>query len=176
MEEIWKDVKGFKGYYQISNLGNLKSLDRYQKGKGGTMYFVKGRIMKHCLDGKGYHYCYLSKDNVRTTGKIHRLVAKAFIPNPENKSQVNHLRGKDNNDVDSIEWATPKENVVHAWKNNLCESKKGINSNANKLSEKQVYEIKLLKGIKTSREVGLQYNVSKTSILNIWNNKLWNHL
>jgi len=177
MEEIWKDVKGYEGHYQISNLGNLKSLGRYQKSRWGTEFFVKERIMKHCFDGGGYHYCYLSKNDVRKAHKIHRLVCEAFRINYFNKLQVNHKDCNiDNNTLDNLEWNTPKENMIHAWENNRCKSKKGIDNSAHKLTEQQVREIKLLKDKMFQREVGKMFGVSKTIIGKIWRDELWTHV
>lgn len=105
-KELWKDVVGYEGYYQVSNLGNVKSLDRViSTGR------YHGRVMKLTIKRKGYKSVNLTKDGKGTVKPVHRLVAIAFIPNPENKPFVNHLdETPGNNNVDNLEWVTAKEN------------------------------------------------------------------
>lgn len=124
MEEIWKDIEGYEGLYQVSNLGRIKSLGRTierigQKGKSfKRTYPVK--ILKFGKDPKGYYRTSLALNGVNTTVKIHRIVAQAFIPNPNKLPQVNHIDGnKENNRVDNLEWCDNQENQDHAWKNGL---------------------------------------------------------
>jgi hypothetical protein len=105
--EIFKDIEGYEGLYQVSNLGNVKSYHKYKEGK----------ILSPGLKTEGYKYVHLH------SGKnfyIHRLVAQAFLPNPLNKPQVNHINGiKADNRLDNIEWATSSENRIHAYKTGL---------------------------------------------------------
>ena len=113
MEEIWKDIEGYEGLYQISNLGRVKSFPRK-----GTQT-KKEKILKEKRDKKGY--CFVSLNNVGAKPyKIHRLVAQAFIPNLENKPQINHIDGdKTNNRIDNLEWCNNSENQIHAYKKGL---------------------------------------------------------
>ena len=115
--EKYKDIKGYEGMYQVSNLGNVKSLDRII-WNGHVMHLHKGRVMKP--KGVKYKEVLLCKEGKNKKWFIHRLVALHFIPNPENKSQVNHKDGiKDNNHISNLEWATSKENNKHAWETGL---------------------------------------------------------
>lgn len=108
MKEIWKDIEDYEGVYQVSNIGRVRSLDR----KNSIGRRVSGRILQSGDNGEGYRMVVLTKNGKCKTKKVHRLVAMAFIPNPDNKPVVNHLdETQDNNNVDNLEWATVKENV-----------------------------------------------------------------
>lgn len=104
MEEIWKDIPEYEGLYQVSNLGRIKSLQNY-RGKGNIL---KQRIKK------GYYTIGLRKNAKRKWYLTHRLVAQAFIPNPNNLPQINHIdENKLNNNVDNLEWCTVKYNNTY---------------------------------------------------------------
>ena len=119
MNEIWKDIKGYEGKYQVSSLGNVKSLLDKQLNK-------REIILKPSLNHKGYLRVYLSKDSKKSTKTIHRLVAETFIPNLESKKTVNHIDGnKINNRVDNLEWLSNTENQKHAWELGLKKALKG---------------------------------------------------
>lgn len=130
-EEVWKDIEGYRGAYQISNLGNVKSVEREvtqwnESAKKYVTRIQKGLIMKPFEDEDGYLRLQLIKDGVRKKHFVHRLVALAFIPNPENKPEVNHKEGdKKDNRVWMLEWSTSSENQRHAIANKLYETAKG---------------------------------------------------
>ncbi|MDS7057068.1 NUMOD4 motif-containing HNH endonuclease [Klebsiella pneumoniae] len=142
----WKDIKGFEGLYQINDAGELRSLDRKElcTRKDGKQFFRnrKGKMLNPSRDEDGYLVTMLSRDGKPKGVKIHRLVAEAFISNPENKEHVNHKDGdKENNHVDNLEWATPLENVTHAVETKL-KNDKGVNNNNAKLTMEEVKYIK----------------------------------
>lgn len=119
MEEIWKDINGYENEYQISNLGNVRSLDKKVNCGYNSFAIKNGKVLKLHQSLK-YKYIMLSSNNKQKMYRVHILVAKAFIPNPQNKTQVNHKNGnKLDNRVENLEWVTPKENLIHAWKNKL---------------------------------------------------------
>jgi hypothetical protein len=117
--EQWKDIKGFEGMYQVSNLARIKSVERL-RSNGSGMQLQPEKIKDIQTHMNGYKYVNLSKDNKNYTHRIHRLVAEAFIPNTENKPDVNHMdTDKGNNLPHNLEWATKKENTKHLIKNGL---------------------------------------------------------
>ena len=115
MEEIWKDIKGYEGRYQISNFGRVKSLI-YPKEKIMNIYNFRRDGEK----GKGYWRVRLIKNSSYKYFFVHRLVAEAFIPNPNNYATVNHINGiKTDNRIDNLEWCSLKENIQKAWETGL---------------------------------------------------------
>lgn len=116
MEE-WRDIEGFEGIYQVSNMGRVRSLAHETNGK-----HYKGKILSSGVSA-GYHLVRLSKGNEKVSKRVHRLVAEAFIENLNELPEVNHLDGnKNNNCVENLEWCTSKENKVHAWVTGLTKA------------------------------------------------------
>lgn len=114
MEEIWKDIKGYEGYYQVSNLGRVRSLDKYIK-IGGVWQNKKGVIRKPRINASGYYTIDFSVNKVRKHFLVARLVAAAFIPNPNNYPCVNH---KDENRLNNFVWVN-EDGTVDPEKSNL---------------------------------------------------------
>ena len=115
--EIWKDIKGYEGLYQISNLGNVKSVQRFSTHWQGGVRIVKERILKHSYK-KGYAFVDLSKNNIRSNKQIHRLIAEHFIPNPKNYPIVLHKDDDPSNmSIDNLMWGTTSINAIHAYEN-----------------------------------------------------------
>ena len=115
MEEIWKDIEGFEGLYQVSNFGKIKSLARTYKNSGSYSGFIsrKESLVK-CFDVDGYHQCYLSKNGKTKSLKVHRLVALSFIENETHSNLINHIDGnRKNNLASNLEWVNNSENALH---------------------------------------------------------------
>ena len=120
MNELWKDIKGYEGYYQISNLGRVKSLNRTIIRRDNKIYHQKEQIITPCINHKGYYCCILRKEFKGYPKRVHRLVAENFLDNPNNLLQVNHIDGnKQNNNVNNLEWISNYDNMQHSIKMGL---------------------------------------------------------
>lgn len=137
MVEIWKDIKGYEGLYQVSNLGRIKSL--------GNLQNRKEKLLKVNIYN-GYCIVYLYKNNKKKSYLCHRLVAEAFIPNPDNLPQVNHKdENKLNNRVDNLEWCTSKYNVNYSSaKPIMCVETGVVYNSLTEVSEKYNIQLALL--------------------------------
>ena len=166
--EIWKDIPGYEGRYQVSNEGRVKSFARKEP-----------TIMSQKID-RGYARVGLRHKSSReqTHYAIHRLVAEAFIPNPGNKPVVNHLDGcKTNNYATNLEWATLSENDVHAYKHGLRKPTNGTINGQSKLTEDAVRNIrKRVANGETQRSVAEDYPISFQTVNDIVLGKRWGWL
>lgn len=117
MQEIWKDIPRYIGYYQASNLGKIKSIERNGTKKGG-------RILKPVLAKNGYLVMTLRANGIKRVEKVHRLIAETFLSNSNNLPQVNHKdENKENNYVDNLEWCTQKYNINYGNRNKKVSNK-----------------------------------------------------
>lgn len=171
MKETWKSLDGLVkngDNYEISDLGNVKNV-------------TTGKIRKNQIDKDGYLWVSLYKNNKPFNAKIHRLIALAFIPNPDNKPTVNHKDGnKKNNDISNLEWSTSSENNKHAYDIGLKIPHKmlGEKHPNSKLSEKDILKIREMYsyGIYSYRDLGKIFNIDYTMIGKIINRDNWNHI
>lgn len=124
--EIWKDVPGYEGLYQVSNMGNIKSLSHYARNnKKGGLRLTEGRILSQYKMPNGYMQVQFSKNEGREKVYVHRIVAMAFLSNENGFSDVNHIDGnKENNSVDNLEWCSHRSNQIHMIQNRM--TKKAI--------------------------------------------------
>lgn len=175
IREIWRDVAGYEGYYQVSTVGRVRSLDRVIKRANNSPMLRKGVMLTPQKDSDGYLLVGLKRGGKEYKAKVHRLVAEAFIPNYDNKPIVNHLDGdKGNNAVNNLEWCTDRENSHHARATGLLRPARGENSGKHKLSEADVLRIReLLADGLSMNSIARMYSVSFTSIRYIAIGKNW---
>lgn len=156
-----KIYHGYEGLYQVSNLGKIKSLDRYKLIKSK----IKGRVLKPGVNNQGYYQISLNKDGKTKHVRINRIVAEVFIKNNENKQEVNHKDGnKQNNCVNNLEWVTPKENIQHAVKNNLINPVKGKKHYKSKKIRQYTKDNKFIKEYFSITEASKQTKILRSAI------------
>jgi hypothetical protein len=169
MYEIWKDIPGYEGLYQINNTGIIKSLMRLSiHNRHKTPMVLKEKILKVHLINVGYYIARLCDNNDKKF-LVHILVAKTFIPNPENKPQVNHKNGiKTDNRVENLEWCTRSENLKHSFKIGLKSNKGEKNPNC-KLTN---YQIEMIRNNNNKQEIiARQFGITQSHISSIKNYK-----
>lgn len=163
--EIWKPINGLEGLYEISDMGNLRSIDRTVM-RGELKINYKGKLRKVFNDTNGYLIVLIRGKCV----KIHRLVAQHFIPNPELKKCVNHINGiKTDNRATNLEWCTSSENNKHAYNSGLKRKLKGEKTANSKFTQNEVDQIRaeFSKGSYNFSSLGRKYKVKGDTIANI---------
>lgn len=174
--ENWKDIEGYAGLYQVSNLGRVKSSAHTTIDRNGKRHVVKGQILKPTVGKFGYARIRIYKSGKQKVALLHRLVAQVFIDNPENKPEVNHKNGiKSDNSAINLEWVTRSENLKHAYNSGLYERRTGERHNRSKLTEDQVAKIKLLykKGKYTVSALAKKFSTCQTNVSSILNGLTW---
>src|SRR5687768_11205255 len=137
-EEIWKDVIGYEGSYQVSSIGRVRSLTRKVNAKNGSKMTKEGRLLNPGINSKGYRLLTLQINGVWKSVKLHRLVCSHFKPNDKNLPEINHIDGdKLNNHINNLEWCDRRHNMQHASINGLFNANKGAQNHQAKLTEEQ---------------------------------------
>jgi hypothetical protein len=174
--EIWKDINEFIGYYQISNYGRIKSLSRMiHNGKG---YFLsEEKILSPVLDSSGHCQVHLHNDTGRKTLLVHRLVGAAFLPNPLNLPQINHIDGNpENNHLNNLEWCDNSHNQKHAFALGL-QCNMGQNHPKTNFVDTDILEIRKLRKLGTkNKDIAEMYGVCPSTISAITRSVNWSHI
>ena len=169
LTEVWKDIPDYEGSYQVSNMGRVRSVDRVVTYKNSRVQKHKGRVLKPCIINSGYEQVGLFDDNGRIGKSVHRLVLETFKPHVNMIDlQVNHIDGnKLNNHLTNLEWATGRDNILHAYDIGLIDKKGERGSNV-KLSNTDVLEIlQRLDTGESQGDIALDFSVSKGCISHI---------
>lgn len=173
MEEIWKDVQGYEGYYQVSNLGRVKSLQRTANKKNGVR-LVRERFMCFCRLKRGYLTVTLSKNRKTDVILVHRLVCQAFKPINE-YFEVNHINAKPyDNRIENLEWVTGLENKRHAKSMGL--NPKGETHGMVKLTKEQVLMIKYGHKDIMQKDIAKLYSITPSQVCRIRKGLKWSHI
>ena len=180
-QEIWVDVSGFEPFYEISTLGRIRSKPRMKRIRGGGLQPIPARLITAQLLKNGYFYVTLWSGKTKgTTTPLHRVIAKAFIPNPENKPEVNHLNGiRTDNSIENLEWCTTRENALHKYRvlGYKCPTTlKGTANKAAKLNDDKVRQILTLAGSVSMAGIAQRFSVSKRAVQFIIHRKTWKHV
>jgi hypothetical protein len=171
--EVWKKID-CNNYYEVSNYGNIRSVDRIVEHKTSKFLNIKSQKIKPALRKDGYLHVHLAKDCKSLNKTVHRLVAIAFLENPLNKFDINHKDGnKSNNNLSNLEWNTRSENLYHAY--NIGLKERGEKHYNSKLTEIQVNEIRSINGV-SQTQIGINYNVSRKCISKILKRQTWKHI
>ncbi len=174
MTETWKDIPGYEGRYQVSDLGNVRSLDRYVKGGPGRVRIAKGRMLSMITMPKNRYFSVtLWKDNTYLWISVHKLVALAFLGGcPEGKETLHSDGNPENNRVGNLRYGTRKENVADAIKHGT--HIKGATQGSAKLCDEDVIFIK--NSPLNQRILGELFGVHQSNISRIKNTKAWKHV
>ena len=176
--EIWMPIRGYEEYYHVSVLGRIKSLARIYSNGRATIY-KQQQIMNPGRDKKGYLHVVLTVGGIRTTFKVHRVVANHFLPNIENKPEVNHKNGiKDDNRVINLEWVDQSENQLHAYKMGLSVPRQGQKHGRAKLMDQDVAVMRELydTGKYTHTEIANEFGIHREHCAQIIRRKSWTHI
>jgi hypothetical protein len=177
--EIWKTISKFNDEYEISNLGNIRSVHGIITRSNGRKHTRVSKQLKPALNQSGYFAGAVCVNKKMIPYVVHRLVAEVFIPNPFNKLEVNHMNGvKTDNRLVNLEWVTHQENMDHAYENGLVRILKGEEIGTSILNEQQVKEIrsKFIPRIYSRVKLAKEYNISEATIKDILYRRTWLHI
>lgn len=180
MQEVWKPISGFESFYEVSSHGRVRSLPRIVGNRWGTAKgkLVPGAIKAFSRNSQGYCSVHLYVAQRLHKFYAHRLVAIAFIENPRDLPQVNHLDGdKENNAAHNLEWCTPSENCSHAISERLYVQAKGEASGNAVLTESDVIEIREMaaRGI-YHKDIAEKFGIGRKAITKVVNRQRWAHV
>lgn len=168
--EGWIDIRGYEDFYQVSDLGNVRSKDRTVACRRLGTKNLRSRPLKTTVDSQGYCRVTLQDQGRHKVCKVHRLVAEHFIEEVEGKKIINHIdNDRTNNRASNLEWCTSKENTAHMHSQGRNYSAKGESNPACKLTDLQIEDIFKMKGKLSQSEIASMYGVSRQHIGKIHN-------
>lgn len=176
--ELWSDIKGYEGQYQVSTRGRIKRLEHYTEAWNRHKTCKRKLpelIMKLSSDKDGYKVVSIKKKSYR----VHRLVGLAFLKRRSDATQINHKNGiKDDNRVENLEFVTPSENYTHAYDTGLNNGPRGSINGASVLDESDIHYIKKLleSGFMLQKDIAKKFGVTPSTISDIKNGRTWSHL
>lgn len=178
MNEVWKPIAGYEGLYEVSNLGQVRSLDSIRKmARGKGTFLWRGRILKQSSLPAGYKYAMLSKDNKPKHGLVHRFVASAFVDNPNGYGIVNHIDGVKSHNVESnLQWVTSSQNNIHAIYAGLRIPPRGQQVSTAKLTDEMVIVMRRLALKLSIKDIADAFGVSPNCASDIIQYKAWKHV
>jgi hypothetical protein len=174
--EIWKDIEGYDGRYEISNHGNVRNKGYVVEDSWGRKRKIAKRVMKNSLDANGYFRVNLPIGGKAKVIHIHVLVCRHFVSRVYGKNSVNHIDGnKLNNHFSNLEWCTQRENIQHAFRTGLVNNT-GENHGYSKLTNEQVLEIRSLEGQFIQKDIGKMFGISREQVGTILRRQQWKHI
>jgi len=172
VQEEWRPVIGYERRYEVSNLGRVRSIARHVRARFGYR-LMRGHVLVEQAQTSGYAKVFLGRGN---TKYVHRLAAEAFIPNPDGKDEVNHLNGdKRDNAVVNLEWVTPSENMMHAFRTGLMPRGEAMRA-GKKLTAHEVRTIRRTGTMLPKATLAKKYGVCPRTIRDIMTRETWRWL
>lgn len=174
--EIWKTIPGFEGMYEVSSLGNVRSLDRIVRGNHGGVQVKRGRILKQEIAWTGYHSVVLWRDKAGRKEMVHRLVLSVFAGPPSIGQDCDHINfNRSDNRLENLRWLSRKENVRHSARAGRLKS--GERHHNSKLTEEAVRDIRRRRVLgEKQTSIAKDYGVHQTTISEIDCGHYWNHV
>lgn len=181
LSEKWKYIQGWEGFYMISSFGRVSGVSRDVEDSRGHCRRISSKILAGGTNTAGYRRIQLTKLGKECDEMIHRLVATAFLDNPEGKPQVNHKNGiKDDNREENLEWCTSSENIAHAYATGLRNPPTNVVGSDNpraKLSDNDVRFIRYWSECGyNGKDIAAVFNVNPSTVSMILLNKTWTHI
>lgn len=175
--ENWKAIAGYEGYYEVSDTGKIRSVDRVVINRGFPQR-LKGVTLRHNLNQNGYPYVIICKNGKTKCQCIHKAVAAAFVDNPDGRRVINHKDGnKQNNNASNLEWTTSLENNLHALRTGLRVPTRGEKQGKSVLKEHQVYEIRRRADSGESvKKLAQEFGVKEAAVSAVKHRRTWRHL
>lgn len=174
--EEWRPIPRWEGFYEASNLGRIRSVDREVTGGWGKPRTAPGKVLRQQPNDRSYAHVILKRESKSTKRGVHRLVCMAFYGVPASHMHVNHIDGDpSNNRVENLEWCDASHNMLHSYRTGLNSSEGEKNSQA-KLTADKVRAIRRLAGSHSCASIARRYGISHSSVSMIVARKRWGHV